>query len=944
MMKQRNFSIIFILILISLLQSPTLFAQTGSLVGQILDETNDSPLWGTNILIAGTSLGTATDLDGKYRLTNISTGPHVIIFRYLGYVTDSVDVVIVENRTLELDLKMRPQIIEGEEVVISAQLQGQAAAINQQLTSNTIVNVVSKDRIQELPDANAAESIGRLPGISIERDAGEGSKVVVRGLSPKYNLITINGEKIPSTDPENRSVDLSMISSDILEGIEVYKSLTPNKDADAIGGTINFVVKKAPEGWKNKIKFQGGYNDHENDYGQYRGSYSVSNRFFDNKFGAILTGNIQKANRSSDILDVSYNSEPLADGGKRILVNNMNLGDRIETRDRYGINLALDYDLGTSSLMFSSFYGRTDRDEVRRRKRYRVGQSYTEYWLRNRQINTDLYTNSLSGKHDLGFGELDWSGSYALTQRNMPRSHDSQFRELGAFTGDLIEDEGPELIPLGAKNNLDETFFKQDFLDSDNTEDRDLTAQLNFKVPFALNNFISGYVQTGGKFRDKYRKRDKNQDFTLAFEINDIGTANQDKFNVTREGKIKIDNFYHNSFTVKNFLDGKYEFGPALDKNKLDDFYSTYRSNYVTNEAIDLEDYEAGEEILAGYIMTEINFGNFLMFLPGVRYEKTSNDYSSIVGNAVTSEGGTVNIVGRKDSLGQRSYEEFFPMVQMKIKPYSWMDIRFAVTKTLSRPDYFNLVPWERISHWEETIERGAPDLKHTISINYDAFLSFYGNYGLLTIGAFYKSLDNIAYIRQSRITDPESDYLGYDLTQPENATGETIVKGIELELQTNLTFLPSPFDGVVLNINYSKINSRTFFPYLTEGPRNPLPPFNFTFIDSARSGRMPGQPDDIANISLGYEKGKFSGRISMIYQGDALQTVSNTTETDGYTDEYVRWDLTLQYKLLDKLALIGSINNLTDLPEISYLGNEKYQTKNEIFGWTMDLGLTYKF
>jgi len=115
-------------------------------------------------------------------------------------------------------------------------------------------------------------------------------------------------------------------------------------------------------------------------------------------------------------------------------------------------------------------------------------------------------------------------------------------------------------------------------------------------------------------------------------------------------------------------------------------------------------------------------------------------------------------------------------MAQLKIKPSSWMDLRLAITKTLSRPDYFNLVPWERVSHWDESIERGEPSLKHTTSINYDVFLSFYGNYGLFTIGAFYKSLEDIAYIRQSRVTDSESDYYGYDLTQPENGAGETIV------------------------------------------------------------------------------------------------------------------------------------------------------------------------
>ena len=105
-------------------------------------------------------------------------------------------------KLLELNVKLHSLAIEGEEVVVSAQLQGQTAAINQQLNSNTIVNVVSSDKIQELPDANVAESLGRLPGVAIQRDAGEATKVVVRGLSPKFNSVTINGLGVQASDPK----------------------------------------------------------------------------------------------------------------------------------------------------------------------------------------------------------------------------------------------------------------------------------------------------------------------------------------------------------------------------------------------------------------------------------------------------------------------------------------------------------------------------------------------------------------------------------------------------------------------------------------------------------------------------------------------------------------------------------------------------------------------
>lgn len=943
MIKLKNFQNIFFVLLTNILLCQSIFAQSGSLAGQVFDATNGDPLLGTNIFVAGTSLGSATDFDGKYKVSNIPTGPQVIVFRYLGYITDSVKVVIVENKTLNLDHEMRPQVIEGEEVLVTALFQGQASAINQQVNSNTIVNVVSKDKIEELPDANAAESVGRLPGISIERDAGEGTKVVVRGLSPKFNSITVNGERIPATDAEDRSVDLSMISSDMLEGIEVFKALTPDKDGDAVGGTVNFVVKRASEGMKGNLRIEQGYNDHENDFGNYRGSFSISNRFFDSKLGIIATGSLQRANRSSDVLDASYEllREKLPDEDRApVIVRNLNLGDRKETRDRYGASITLDYEIPNGSLMFSSLYGRTERDDNRMRKRYRVGDSYVEYWLRVREINTDLFTNSLSGEYDFPFMQVDWRTSYSLSKRDMPRSHDSQFRETGAFTNDLIEDQGPLIIPLGAKNNLDETIFYQDFVDGEKTNDEDFTAQVDFTMPFRLGNKIDVEIKYGGKYKDKSRTRDKSQYFTKAFEIDKIGAENPELFDLTREQKIKISNFIDEDYDIGEFLNGDYEFPLWLSKSDLDQFTDDFWNRYIQNWTIDLEDYEAGETVGAGYFLAELNYDNFLMFLPGVRYESTTNDYKNIWGNAVVDENGNATLINARDTVGTSNYGVLLPMVHLKIDPTDWFDIRLAVTKSISRPDYFNLVPWERITSEESIIERGNSDLKHTSVWNYDAFLSVHNNYGLFTFGGFYKNLKNIDYIRTSRI---QLNKRGYTLVQPENSNSDTKVYGFELEVQTNLRFLPSPFDGFVISLNYSHIKSETYFPLL-EVDYQKEPPFSTIYTNSERKSTMPGQADNIGNISLGYEKGKFTGRISMVYQGESLQTIGSRKELDGYTDAFTRWDFTAQYAILNNLKLILNVNNITNKSEGAYLGIANYPTAEENFGLTADLGLKFKF
>ncbi len=631
------------IILLMIFCADNIFAQTGNISGIVTDATDGSPLIGANIFVAGTSIGTATDRDGKYRLSRLNVGRNLILFKYLGYGTDSAWVDIVAGRTLAYDVKLSPQAIEGKEVVVTSQLLGQAAAINQQLTSNTIVNVVSRDKIEELPDQNAAESVGRLPGISVERNAGEGTKVVVRGLSPRFNSITVNGERIPSTDPEDRSVDLSMISSDMLEGIEVFKTLTPDKDADAVGGTINFVIKKASKGLKGDLRIQSGYNNHEKDYSPYKSSLSLSNRFFNNKLGVLATGNIQRADRGSDELNASYLFSREKRGNEefaKISVDNLNLGDRIEIRNRYGASLEMDYDLGYGSVMFSSFLSKIDRNETRRRKRYRVADGYVEYWLRHRLINTTLFTNSITGNFDLGLlnSHLNVQAAISTTNQKMPFSHDSQFRELGAFYGITITDQGPQYIPQGAKNNLNETTFYQDFLDAQKTDDRNITAQFDWKIPFVFSNAITGNIKFGSKIRNKYRKRDISENMTLAFAIDTIGRQNPTLFDVTREGKIKIDNFYDYSYDPGTFLEGQYVFGPAkgLSIGALDNFMHTYWNKYVLNGAVSLQDYDAGETVYAGYLMSEIKIGTNLIFLPGFRYEKTRTDYKNIWGDIGT--------------------------------------------------------------------------------------------------------------------------------------------------------------------------------------------------------------------------------------------------------------------------------------------------------------------
>jgi len=188
----------------------------GSLSGTVRDSQSGEPLPGANIYLNGTAIGGVSDLNGLYLIKQIPAGSYMLKISFIGYKRKEVSIQIRPGEAKKLDLSLDFDVVRGGTMVITAQAEGQVAAINKQLRSNTIKNVVASERIMELPDANAAESIGRLSGVSIQRSGGEGNRAVIRGLSPTYNAITINGDKIPATDLGDRSVDLNMISPEML--------------------------------------------------------------------------------------------------------------------------------------------------------------------------------------------------------------------------------------------------------------------------------------------------------------------------------------------------------------------------------------------------------------------------------------------------------------------------------------------------------------------------------------------------------------------------------------------------------------------------------------------------------------------------------------------------------------------------------------------------------
>jgi TonB-dependent receptor len=973
-MQRKIFILLSFIFLITTGFNMLFAAPSGQIIGTVSDAVTGNSLPGANIYIEGTGIGAASDLKGEFLILQAPAGQQNLVITFIGYKEKRTAINVTADEVNAVDIQLDFDVLEGETITITAQALGQAAAINQQLQSNTIKNIVSSERIMEIPDANAAESIGRLPGISITRSGGEANRVVIRGLSPTYNSVTIGGEKIPSTDLNDRSVDLNMISPEILAGIEVTKALTPDQDADAIGGTVNFLLKDAPSGFRTSFRYQRGYNAYREDTDPYKGSFSLSNRFWNETFGLMVTGNWERAQRGSDQFDASYYiARDKREGEKFAPLGTISasLAYIDELRERTSFSVFLDYRLPNGKIMISNFLSRLDRNEnIYTNSFSKDAGSFTPSF-RNRQQQIDVLSNSLTGEHLFNTVDCNWRVSRTASLTRHPYDNTYGFREEGAFdTSDLpLYFTAAEFIN-SAKNNLDNTTLFNGNFRTEKSSERNYTAQLNFKIPYTLTDKIAGNIKMGGKHRNMSKNRDRSYMAMHTWSMpgdKEVMESYHTQYGnpgfeylLHQTGLPSIYNYYDPDFDDGNFLNGEYRLRAAPDIDELNYLYRNYGedSMYVHSKLSDLDDYEVVESVSSAFIMTEINWGRFLMFMPGVRYEYTAADMTGRKGT-IPWEFQLENVVDPfiSDTAATSTYGNWFPMFHLRVRPTDWFDLRLAYTETISRPRLNWMLPTKSVHSQKNTVDFGRPDLKPQTATNYDIFLSFYGNnLGLVTLGGFYKEIDDLIFRRNGHyILNAEAEGFspelqGFVVNRAENNANVTTIKGFEIEWQTNLHWLPSPFDGIVLNANYTHLSSKTQFPRSRVVKESiPVPPFiKTTVIDTFRTGDMPNQPDDIANVSIGYDKGPFSGWVALLYQGRTLRGIGEQPEEDGFTADLMRLDISVKYRLTKQIGLFLNFNNITSEPDEAFQQAtefpERYPTSREFYGWTMDFGIGYVF
>lgn len=982
----------------------------GKMSGVITDSTSNDPLVGANVYLTGTSLGASSNIEGEYTINNIPVGKHTARISYIGYKTKDIEVEIFDNKTLAYDIQIVPEVIEGEEVLVTAQVSGQMSAINQQLSSNTIVNVVSEEKIKELPDVNAAESIGRLPGVSVLRSGGEANKIILRGLDAKFVNITVNGIKIPSTDSTSRGVDLSTFSQSSLAGIELYKALTPDKDGDAIAGSVNFVTRKAPETRKFRMDLRGGYNNLMKSAEQYDFSINYGERYFDNLLGIQLSGNIENRIRSNERIYVDYALNQAFAGD--YYINDFTLAFTDETRQRHGLTLFLDINTPDEGVIrFNNVYGSTTRDFLLSTRDYpAIGggpqQGNPVYNYRDREQKINTFSSSIYGENYLLGLNVNWGLSFGQSDSDFPYDYEMVFVEPSGMNPVPPYRSNPEQLIPYAVNNFSNANLYWAYYRTQANFDKERTAFLDLSRQFVINNLISTELKVGGKYRVKDRSNSRTEDFTpyylgrwMNYERLPDGTFRQKDFTGTyfeewwnalggaSGGIISVNQFY-SDYTTRDVYD-LYLLNPLIDRDRLRQWqmlnqYGTSASGSLEpnaqeiwiNPLIKYDDYDITESVAAGYLMATVNIGQDLTILGGARIEYEDNDYiASYMPSPVGGFPVTANSI--RDTSSAASQTVVLPNINISFRPFEFLNVRLAVYKALSRPD-FNM----RLDRYiagrpaeigtSHQIYVGNPRLKTAEAWNYEINTSFFGNeIGLISLSAYYKEIKDMFHMLndfntvavrdgQNVLQDSIMMFFGidwksqmgttpYDLTLPYNSPEPTKVWGFEFEHQINFHFLPGLLKNIVLSYNASLIRSETVIygsrtiTYVDSS--GPIPLTKSKNILITEKQKLEGMPEFLGNVSLGYDIDGFSGRVSVFHKGEHNVSFSAAGFNDQITNAFTRVDIALRQRITDFLSVFLNINNVTNVEDgssfVSRQFNYELFDQSEQYGLTADLGVT---
>ncbi len=861
---------------------------TGKISGKVTEESSGSFLPGANVVLVNTKIGTAADQQGRYTISRIQPGTYQVKASYLGYQDKIVEVTVQANHTTQLDFELKESATQLEETVVYGQLtRGQAKSLNEQKNAPNIKNVVSSEQFQLFPDRNAAETAARIPGVAISYDQGEGEVITIRGMGPEFNSLTVNGQRIPAPDPDlGRAVGLDLLNQDLMENIVVTKALTPDMDADAIGGNVNFQMKQAPDDGIFAVNLGGGYNIQHSEFKNYGNdiidvSTYGGQRFFNKKLGVLAAVSYYKTNRGSLLRQLDYE-----DPSTSTIIYAQHSNDYDVLRERWGVNLNTEYKFDDFNRMYVNLnHNRYFDKEIRRVAEWVIEDEEETKETRNRVEDQSLSSVMFGGNHNFDGIKFDFTTSWIKAEEDMPARTYFRFQrdfDFSSFTNEDVKNFGV----TSKFSGQDPLTLNRIRVDDKLKQDEDLSGMVNLEIPYNLLDRESS-LKFGGKFLHKKVK----------FE----------------ERRLQLRNF------PEDHVIGEGEFGFEDVIVSPDDvnYLGSERSEYL-----DMSDdnYDATEDILAAYGMTTINFSPKFSLLAGLRFENTTNKYNTLAIESVNK--------GESDA----SYSNLLPSAHLTYRFTDNMNLRFAYSSGISRPDYKALVPFEFRDDDDREISRGNPDLEATTSSNFDLMFENYSPYlGLFSAGVFYKRMTNVVINSLEVQTLPfEGGTQQYEVSMPINGDEAANIYGFELALNQRLNFLNMPFFAdfnIYANYTYTKSE----------------------FEVGGREVPLGFSPEHILNLAIMYDNSDLglSFVISNNFRDDILIAVGSDKFTDVYYKKEYHLDISVTQKITSNLSLYMQLNNLTDQVE-----NESWGDPSESYSkWTQwakfnsygTLGVSYK-
>lgn len=965
--RLRNFVVAALLAVGSM---GALYAQSspkGSISGTVTD-VSKAIIQGARVVVTPGNLVTTTNSTGEFRVSGLAPGIYTVSITSTGFrpLTESVTLAAGEAQTLSGVLQVGSA---NEEVVVTAQAgpqQTMSQAINEEITSANLVNVMPDTEIVALPNANIADAVGRMPGVTLQRDEGEGVYVQVRGLDPRLTNITIDGVTVPAPEVAISQVDLATIPDDMVQSIVLNKTLSANQDADGIGGSVNLVTKTAGTRPFLSMETTMGYTPIENT--RYMGKVDTTAGM---RFGAAqrwgLIGGAEYDYNGRGINDIEPNPILDPDGSATPDFNKVTLRDYRYDRLRWGGTSTLDYKVSDHStialhFMLSDFKDWGDKwyYEIHTNKAPSYYESLRRPDLAIGSLNLDgshIFKNSwvhwgsaISRSRELDAGgnpEADYAPtSNALNDASFPAGGDGNVAGQAACTFnpsaqyDIYRPQWSANCMLGSSPiyNLNNYGMTQFISTTGQAVELNLEEWAGMGFNYHLGN-LSSTFEFGGEFRNSH-----------AFQY--AWTPTYDTPMDANGNPTVPASLFQTGFEDPHYYDGSYHNGPFTDYYRTQAYVAANSGMFpldqiLTHFGSDPANFDLIQRISAGYAMNTIDWPKFRL-QTGLRFEATQvhglgyyvNPAAGPNGDGLDNNG---NWIGTTPETSSQSYLDPLPSIQARWRLASLTALRAVYARGISRPNPYDLVPYI-LDNGAGSVPRysiGNPEEQPTHANNYDVLLEQeLRPFGVIQTGYFYKQLyDPIISVYVPYTTVNPDGFA--DLAQQNQNANNANVWGLEFSWQQRLSSLPGALSGLGMMANYSYADSHTNgITGRTDSP---------SLIGTARNA---------FNIEPSYMLGRFDTHMGISFNGpnnNAYQWYNNQVDPsndsagppngpngDNFFYAHLQVDAQVGARIWRGLLLHVDGLNLTNEVFGFYNGQPKYMTQREYYKPTYSASLRW--